>query len=311
MVPPDPTYNIVGCRWVFRIKQNSDGTVDRFKSRLVAKGFNQRPGVHYFETYSPVVKHPTIRLVLGQAVGRGWLLRQLDVNNAFLEGPLSEEVYMAQPPGFVDVDKPDYVCKLFKAIYGLKQAPRAWYTVLRDFLLEAGFFNFVADMSLFILHKAGITLFVLGYVDDIVVTGNSPTHVQLFIDLLTARFSLKDVGALSYFLGIEVTRTVNGLTLTQMKYINDLLQRTNMVCCKPVSTPMADHPTLTATTASGVLLTDPTEYRSIVGSLQYLLFTRPDIAFAVMVCFSLPTVHYLFTLSRMLTGLGIKKIILL
>ncbi|KAG7543114.1 Reverse transcriptase RNA-dependent DNA polymerase [Arabidopsis thaliana x Arabidopsis arenosa] len=234
----------------------------------------------------PVVQstHPIVtrtQSVLGQAVGRGWLLRQLDVNNAFLEGPLSEEVYMAQPPGFVDVDKPDYVCKLFKAIYGLKQAPRAWYTVLRDFLLEAGFFNSVADMSLFILHKAGITLFVLGYVDDIVVTGNSSTHVQLFIDFLTARFSLKDMGALSYFLGIEVTRTVNGLTLTQMKYINDLLQRTNMVCCKPVSTLMADHPTLTATVASGVLLNDPTKYRSIVGSLQYLLFTRPDIAFAV------------------------------
>ncbi|KAG7541464.1 Reverse transcriptase RNA-dependent DNA polymerase [Arabidopsis thaliana x Arabidopsis arenosa] len=279
LVPPNPSYNLVGCRWVFRIKRKADGSVDRFKSRLVAKGFHQRPGIDYFETFSPVVKQPTIRLVLGQAVSRGWVLRQLDVNNAFLQGELSEDVYMAQPPGFIDEDRPDFVCKLNKAIYGLKQAPRAWYNALRTFLVDCGFYNSVADTSLFVLHKLGIYLFVLVYVDDIVVTGNSASHVQAFIDLLAARFSIKDMGELSYFLGIEVTRTEAGLTLTQTKYINDLLHRTNMVSAKPVSTPMEENLCLSAST--GPLLDDPAEYRSVIGSLQYLQFTRPDISFAV------------------------------
>lgn len=194
LIPPHPSYNLVGCRWVFRIKRKADGSVERFKSRLVAKGFNQHPGIDYFETFSPVVKQPTIRMVLGQAVSCGWVLRQLDVNNVFLQGELSEDVYMAQPPGFIDADRPDYVCKLSKAIYGLKQAPRAWYNALRTFLLECNFYNSVADTSLFILNTMDIYLFVLVYVDDIVVTGNSASHVQTFIDLLAARFSIKDMG---------------------------------------------------------------------------------------------------------------------
>ena len=125
----------MGCKWIFRIKRNSDGFVDRFKARLVAKGFHQRPGVDYLDTFSPVVKPTTVRVFLSLAISRGWTLRQLDVNNAFLQGHLSETVFMKQPPGFVDHDHPSYVCKLRKAIYGLKQAPRAWYHELRNFLL--------------------------------------------------------------------------------------------------------------------------------------------------------------------------------
>ncbi|CAM8878063.1 unnamed protein product [Rhodiola kirilowii] len=186
---------------------------------------------------------------------------------------------MEQPPGFVDKDRPDHVCVLRKAIYGLKQAPRAWYNALRSFLLDSGFVNALADTSLFILLKSDVIIFVLVYVDDIVITGNSATHVQKFIALLGERFSLKDLGTLSYFLGVEVARTSLGLTLTQHKYINDLLRRVNMLDAKPVSTPMADKPPLAK--SSGTLLEDATEYRMVVGSLQYLVFTRPNIAFAV------------------------------
>ena len=125
LVPPAPSQNIVGCKWIFRIKRNSDGTIDRYKARLVAKGFHQRPGVDYIETFSPVVKPTTVRVVLSLVVSRGWPLRQLDVNNAFLQGHLSKNVFMQQPQGFVDQDRPSYVCKLQKEIYGLKQAPRA------------------------------------------------------------------------------------------------------------------------------------------------------------------------------------------
>ncbi|KAG7589765.1 GAG-pre-integrase domain [Arabidopsis suecica] len=271
--------NIVGCRWVYRIKRLPNGSIDRFKARLVAKGFHQRPGVDFEETFSPVIKHATIRLVLGVAVARDWPLRQVDVNHAFLQGPLQEEVYMLQPPGFIDKDRPNHVCRLRKAIYGLKQAPRAWYNALRDFLLSIGFVNSLADASMFVLNKGGVLVYILIYVDDFLITGNNSMEVSRIIQVLAARFSLKDLGNLSYFLGMEAYRDTSGLHLTQTKYITDLLVKTNMASCKPVSTPMCSNDRLTA--FAGSVLDDPTEFRTIVGSLQYLLLTRPDIAFAV------------------------------
>lgn len=279
LVPPDSTHNLVGCKWIFRIKHLPDGSIDRYKARLVAKGFHQRPGVDYHDTFSPVVKPTTIRLVLSLAVNRGWSLRQLDVNNAFLQGHLSEDVFMAQPPGFLDRDNPTHVCKLRKAIYGLKQAPRAWYHELKQFLVSSGFTNSHADTSLFVFNTSGDLIYLLVYVDDIIITGSNATAVQRFIDLLGNRFSIKDLGDLTYFLGVEVTTTSTGLLLSQRKYITDLLARTNMIGAKSVTTPLATEPPLTI--LSGIALTDPSEYRTVVGSLQYLCLTRLDIAYAV------------------------------
>ncbi|CAM8951492.1 unnamed protein product [Rhodiola kirilowii] len=150
LVPSDLASNVVGCKWVFRIKYKPDGSLDKYKARLVAKGFHQRPGCDFTETFSPVIKPVTVRTVLTLAVSSGWPLRQIDVNNAFLQGHLSEDVFMEQPPGFLDKAFPHHVCKLKKAIYGLKQAPRAWYTELRNFMLQVGFVNSFADSSLFI-----------------------------------------------------------------------------------------------------------------------------------------------------------------
>ena len=201
------------------------------------------------------------------------------MNNAFLQGTLTEDVFMSQPPGFIDRDHPHHVCKLRKAIYGLKQAPRAWYHELRSFLLHSGFTNSVADTSLFVFNHRGIILYLLVYVDDIIITGNNPQAVQTFIQQLSQRFSLKDLGPLTYFLGVEVISRSNGLFLNQRKYIADLLHRTHMAEAKSASTPFAITPVLTL--QSGTPLSDPTEYRAIVGSLQYLSLTRPDITFAV------------------------------
>jgi hypothetical protein len=130
LVPPKKGRNIVDCKWVSKIKRKQDGSLDRNKARLVAKEFKQRYGIDYVDTFSPVVKPTTIRIVLSIAISRGWSLRQLDVQNAFLHGILEEEVYMKQPPGYEDKEKPSYVCKLDKALYGLKQDPRAWYARL-------------------------------------------------------------------------------------------------------------------------------------------------------------------------------------
>lgn len=280
LVPaPPPHVTIVGCRWLFTTKYNSDGTVKQPKGRLVAKGYNQRPGLDYAETFSPVIKSTTIRIVLGVVVNCNWPVHQLDVNNAFLQGTLTDEVYMEQPPGFIDADRPNHVCRLRKAIYGLKQAPRAWYVELQTFLTSLGFHNSAADTSLFILKHEASVAYILICVDDILVTGNSSKLIHQTLHALATRFSVKDHEELNYFLGIEATRTSAGLHLCQKRYILDLLDRTKMLGAKPVTTPTVASPKLSL--HSGTPLQDPTEYRSVMGSLQYLAFTRPEISFSV------------------------------
>ena len=204
---------------------------------------------------------------------------QLDVNNAFLQGELKEEVYMTQPPGFVDNDRPQHVCRLKKPIYGLKQAPRAWYLSLKQHLLDMGFRNSLADASLFTNISGSNSTYILVYVDDIVVTGSNPSIIASVLQSLAQRFSIKDPVDLHYFLGIEVNRTATGLHIMQRRYILDLLTKTNMLDAKPVSTPMQTTPKLKL--LDGTALSDPSQYRSVVGSLQYLSFTRPDISFSV------------------------------
>lgn len=153
LVPAPSQANVIGCQWIYKIKRNSDGSVARYKARLVANGNQQYEGIDFTETSRPVVKQPTIRVVLSLALHYNWDTRQLDVSNAFLHGIIEEEAYMRQPLGFKDKDHPQYVCKLKKALYGLRQAPRAWYSVFSGFLLQQGFSNSPADVSLFVLKK--------------------------------------------------------------------------------------------------------------------------------------------------------------
>ena len=204
LVPPKHGDNVIDCKWVYKIKRKSDGSIDRYKARLVAKGFKQRFGIDYEDTFSPVVKSATIRLVLSIAISRGWSLRQLDVQNAFLHGVLEEEVFMRQPPGYENHSTPHYVCKLDKALYGLKQAPRAWYSRLSMQLQHLGFTSSKADTSLFFYSKGNITVFVLVYVDDIIVASSSQDATVALLADLRRDFALKDLGDLHYFLGIEV-----------------------------------------------------------------------------------------------------------
>lgn len=238
LIPLSPKYNFVGCKWIFWIKRKSDGSLDRYKARLVAKGFHQRPGVNFHDTFSPVVKRTTVWIILSIAVSQGCSLRQLNVNNAFLQGRLDDDVYMVQPSGFIDQDKPDYVCKLKKAIYGLRQAPRAWYHELRTFLLLFGFKNSLADTSLFVYNDGHFMLYVIVYVDDLIVTGDQPHKIDEFVSFLAKKFALKDLGSLSYFLGIAAIPNSTGLVLSQRQYILELLARTNMQDAKSVLTPL-------------------------------------------------------------------------
>uniref|UniRef100_A0A2N9J617 Integrase catalytic domain-containing protein n=1 Tax=Fagus sylvatica TaxID=28930 RepID=A0A2N9J617_FAGSY len=279
LVLPPPHKNVVGCKWVYKLKHNSDGTIARYKARLVAKGFHQQQGVDYAETFSPVIKPPTVRLILSLAVSHNWPLQQLDVKNAFLHGTLKEEVYMAQPQGYVDSSHPHYVCKLNKSIYGLKQAPRAWFESFTTQLLHLGFIASTADSSLFIYHHHTVIAYLLLYVDDIVLTSNSTSFLDGLILQLRKVFDIKDLGPLHYFLGLQVSRTTNTLHVTQTKYASDLLVKHQMVDSKPAKTPSSPNTRLSL--HEGDLLSDPHGYRSLVGALHYLTFTRPDISFAV------------------------------
>ncbi|KAK1695760.1 hypothetical protein QYE76_012457 [Lolium multiflorum] len=279
LVPRPPRANIVTGKWIFRHNFHSDGSLARRKARWVVRGYSQRPGIDYDETFNPVVKPATIRLVLHLAVSSSWPIRQLDVKNAFLHGTLDEVVYCQQPPGFVDASRPEHVCRLHKSLYGLKQAPRAWYQRFAAYIATMGFVASVTDTSLFVLRSGHDTAYLLLYVDDIIITASTTALLQRLLSMLHSEFSMKDLGDLHYFLGIAVTRSSSGLFLSQKQYATDVLQRAGMAECHPSTTPVDTQAKLSA--SDGDPLPDGTEYRSLAGALQYLTLTRPDISYAI------------------------------
>jgi Reverse transcriptase (RNA-dependent DNA polymerase) len=192
----------------------------------VAKGFTQTYGIDYQETFAPVAKMSTVRILLSVATNLGWDLYQMDIKNAFLQGVLEEEVYMTLPPGHKNTSNPSLVCRLKKIIYGLKQSPRAWYVKLSFSLLKNNFIKSTADSSMFIKNSQNTTIIVLVYVDDIIITGNDNEEIKRVKKYLKDEFDIKDLGKLSYFLGIEIAHSRKGLFLSQRKYIIDLLKET-------------------------------------------------------------------------------------
>nr|KYP37372.1 Retrovirus-related Pol polyprotein from transposon TNT 1-94 [Cajanus cajan] len=231
-----PGKKLVGYKWVYRIKYKTDGSIERFKARLGAKGFTQTDGVDYFETFSPVVKLTTVRVLLVVATANNWFLHQLDVDNAFIHGDLHEEVYMKPPLG-LSLPHPKLVCKLQKSLYGLKQASRNWNQKLTSELLFLGYKQSFADNSLFVKTQGSMITVLLVYVDDIVLSDNSFFEIQSVKNHLHSKFHIKDLGPLKYFLGLEIARSKTGLILNQRKYCLELLSESGMLGCKPSSTP--------------------------------------------------------------------------
>ncbi|GLT39324.1 hypothetical protein SLA2020_135220 [Shorea laevis] len=273
-----PGKRAIDSKWVYKIKYKADGTIERYKARLVAKGFTQIEGLDYHETFAPVAKLVTVRVLLAIASMNRWELHQLDVNNAFLQGDLNEEVYMKIPQGFNCKDR-GKVCRLRKSLYGLKQASRNWFAKFTKSLKDAGFVQSYADYSLFTFTNNQKFIAVLIYVDDIIITGNDPGGISTLKVYLHTKFSIKDLGPLKYFLGIEVTQTPNGIVLSQRKYALDILTEAGMIGARPSAFPMEQHHHLNS--ESGEPLPDPSQYRRLVGRLLYLTITRPDICYSV------------------------------
>lgn len=302
---PLPSHAVpITCKWVYKVKTKSDGSVERYKARLVARGFQQAHGRDYDETFAPVSHMTTVRTLVAVAASRSWTISQMDVKNAFLHGDLHEEVYMEPPPG---VEVPSgYIWRLRRALYGLKQAPRAWFARFSSVICAAGFCPSDHDPALFVhTSEHGRTLLLL-YVDDMLITGDDLEYIAFVKKKLSEQFMMSDLGPLSYFLGIEFTSTVDGYYLSQHRYIEDLLAQSGLTDTKTVTTPMELHVRLRPT--DGTLLDDPSRYRHLVGSLVYLTVTRPDIAYAVHILsqfVSAPTsVHYghLLRILRYLRG---------
>ena len=255
-----------------------DGSIECFKALLVAKGYTQVPGLDYTDTFSPIIKAAIVRVVHSLDVTNKWPLRQLDVKNAFLNGHLSEHVYMEQPPGYIDPRFPNHVYQLQKDLYGLKQAPHAWFQRLSSFLIQLGFYCSRADTSIFIFHKHSDIIYLILYVDDIIITGNNSSLLDSFTCKLNFEFTTKDLGPLSYFLGLEATTTSDNLFISQLKYARDILTRAQLLNSKPIHTPMVVSQHLSI---DGPLFSDHRLYRSLVGALQYLTITRPDISHVI------------------------------
>lgn len=273
LVPLPSHKRPIGCKWVYKIKLKADGTVERYKARLVAKGYSQIEGVDYNETFAPVAKMVTVRVLLTVAAVHRWHLHQLDVNNAFLNGELEEEVYMLLPPGFARKGE-KHVCKLHKSIYGLKQAFRQWFIKLSNALKACGFEQSLSDYSLFVRNRHGNFLALLVYVDDVILAGNNLRDIENTKIFLSKQFKLKDLGQLKYFLGIEVARSQHGINLSQRKYALEILEDTGFSGAKPSRFPVEKNMSLTQ--SDGKLLEDAAAYRRLVGRLIYLTITRPD-----------------------------------
>ncbi|CAN0896019.1 Retrovirus-related Pol polyprotein from transposon TNT 1-94 [Linum grandiflorum] len=280
IVPRPDDATVIGSRWVYTIKFKPDGTIDRYKARLVAQGYRQEYGIDYDETFAPVAKMQTVRMLLALAAQKVWPLYQLDVKNAFLHGQLKETVYMECPPGYNQASE-GMVCLLNRSLYGLKQAPRAWFETFQTLILDSGFQQSSNDPSLFTKTTTrGITILLI-YVDDMILTGSDEDGISDIRKILSSQFQVKELGELSYFLGLQIHRSAQGILVNQAKYVTDLLNLAHMADARPAPTPIELN--LKLSKDDGELLSDPTSYRKLVGSLIYLNSTRPDVAYAVQI----------------------------
>nr|GEU76059.1 putative ribonuclease H-like domain-containing protein [Tanacetum cinerariifolium] len=284
----------IGTKWVFRNKKDERGIVIRNKARLVVQGHTQEERIDYEEVFAPVARIEAIRLLLAYASFMGFMVYQMDVKSAILYGTIEEKVYGCQPLGFEDLDYPDKVYKVVKALYGLHQAPRAWYETLANYLLENGFQRGKRDQTLFIKRQKGDILLVQIYVDDIIFGATNKDLCKSFEKLMKDKFQMSSMGELTFFSGLQVKQKKDGIFISQDKYVDKILRKFRLTEGKSASTLIdTEKPLLKDPDGEDV---DVHTYRSMIDSLMYLTSSRPDIMFAGVDC--LPNEEIFAELAR-------------
>lgn len=280
LVDLPPGKKVIRSRWVFKLKRDTDGNVERHKARLVARGYTQKPGIDYGETYSPVVKFSTVRTLLALAASENLLVDHMDVTSAFLYGDIDRDIYMEQPAGFVSKEYPKKVCKLKKCIYGLHQSARQWHNRLKEVLNTLEYKSCAGEPCVFYNIRNGELSIIMVFVDDLILIGRNKNIMARIKSLLMSQFKMRDLGPVKDLLGMRVRRDDSGIKIDQSTYINNIISQFQMTDCNAVCTPMEP----------GLKLEKPAEgeevndvpYRQLIGCLTYLsVTTRPDIANSV------------------------------
>ncbi|KAL1225866.1 Retrovirus-related Pol polyprotein from transposon TNT 1-94 [Cardamine amara subsp. amara] len=274
-------FRALGCKWIFKTKLKTDGLIDKYKARLVVQGFRQKEGLDFFDTYSPVTRITSIRMLIGISALRGLEIHQMDVKTAFLNGDLEEEIYMKQPEGFVVPGQEHKVCRLVKSLYGLKQAPKQWHEKFDNVMMSNGFNINECDKCIYIkVTPSGYILLCL-YVDDMLIIGSNNDIIQQTKNMLSSQFDMKDMGLADVILGIKITRTSDRITLSQTHYAEKILDKFKKYTTGTAKTPVDSQLHLTKNSGEPV---SQVEYARVIGSLMYLTnCTRPDLAHAVNV----------------------------
>jgi hypothetical protein len=270
--------SIVISKWIYKIKHTAYGSVEKYKARFVAREFSRKKGVYCEDTFAPVARYTSIRTVISPASIMKWKIHQMDVKTTFLNDVIEEEeVYIEQPQGFEVHERKNHVCRL-KVLYGLMQTPRAWYLRIDGYLQILGFKKSDTDPNLYLLQVAKDPLILVLYVDDLFLTRDENLITRCKREL-ASELKMKDIGLMHYFLGLEVWKQLGEIFLRHGKYAIEILKIFGMMECKSMTTPMTTN--LNTLGASDFDLVDLTMYKNLIGSLMYLVNTRPDIYFSV------------------------------
>ncbi|GJR45319.1 retrovirus-related pol polyprotein from transposon TNT 1-94 [Tanacetum coccineum] len=272
LVPPPDKAFVISLKWIYKVKLDELGGILKNKARLVARGYRQEEGIDFEESFAPVARLEAIRIFLAFVAHMNMVIYQMDVKTAFLNGNLREEVYVSQPDGFVDPDKPNYVYKLKKALYGLKQAPRAWYDMLSSFLISNDFSKGSVDPTLFIRREGNELILVQIYVDDIIFAASTPELCDLFAKIMCSKFKMSMMGKISFFLGLQISQSPRDIFINQSKYALELLKKYGYESCDPVDTPMVEKSKLDEDKEGKAV--DPSHYRAFADRIIWMQDTR-------------------------------------